>query len=1170
MSRLYSDADKVYTDSSMLDEIVHNLKLILQGIILKDQQEAEDNETAESIANSDLYMAITDGTVTFSEFLYDGKMLRRMNQYIIDNGIELDPFTDEQIEEYTIDNDAIPKAYRPILISIASTDFLDSYVELNNYYRRLNGQKDIGDADFYVDISYIPSTYYQQFIPAEVLAAYDRTGKTPSQIKSDMRKMAEDYLLSTPITDFTTYQISLMDTVGIMDNILDENPSVLYLRFLGAKKVSIYKARKAERYEILYLPDCESQIRKRFNDIFDRIRAMYLKRYYSQAYKFENEYYDKFFAIFLICQTANDVMVEMPEYFISRTVFDARTVQTILEANGVKYFSQIPLKYQIALVRSLTGLIKYKSTTKNIFDIAKNVFNLKNIEVSKYYLLKKRNISPDETLPFDMNGGPAGDSHYDKEHEMDGGWPGTGENGETLIVYDGGTASKSVEFLTSADLNKMYSLFFVRVPIGDTLDNYLRNTVYHTPYDSITNIDPYWDGPYDHEYVKYEILKKDFTTQSTKYLSLTSGYSSNDYIFQIVYFLNMIMNTPVDSKYLNMEIPVINQTATFNIHDLIILLYCLSFQYFDPTTDDIILLHNRDPKSTTNVDPTVVVGDYDPEALNDWDMNGGPPAQQEEYYLADGGYSLNSRIKYININGWWPTVPTVLIDFPETMAIEFDEAATDSDFDGLRPFEFLEVEQMDGGYPNSVVTDRDLVYDGGYVKNSYLFHGEDTGLLEDPCQFYREPAFDKFNYPTIDLSNRILGFNMEAGMGELQSYLDQVRVARFQYIRGYKVNEILPSYTQKINMYEGKSLFPQVGITGQLYEDTTNGKFYFWNSNGYTQIATVYSKGIQDFMVPENGTYYTPNELTTIYKNNKEIYNNLVNAIRDCDSEEDLWILTFVYEYLFTMRWDLSYYKLPSTGKIATRYSEFLKEKDGILYSFYEKLISETNIETKQYNMSTYLDQVIESIQQYLSSDGLEYIFYFVPTVSLGVTLRYVSMLLNFFKSYKAYILDVSSTMRFESTVDNIMTQKDGIGYMGHFYDKDDPLLLYDYGEINMSFEKNDSAIKDNQEDRLFMKEEFLRRWVDLNGGYVDQNYWFDIDANANSGLPGYPWPYDRYYVLEGGGPEDACPKEDEWAPLHSPHFTGIPTAPTPPKGTNNNIIATTEFVHDFFDWNPI
>ena len=645
MGNLYSDADKVYTDSSMLDEIIHNLKLILQGIILKDLQEAEDNETTESIAQSDLYMAITDGTVLFSEFLYDGPIMRRMNAYIIEKGLELDPFTDDEITEYIIDNDAIPKPYRPILLQLASEDFMSSYVELNNYYRRLNGQKDIGDADFYVDISYIPAAYYQQFIPDDVLANYDSTGKTANEIKSDMREMAKEYLLNTPITDFTSYQISLMDTVGIMENILTDNPNVPYLRHLGAKKISIYRARKADRYEILYMPDCELQIRKRYQDIFDTLRVMYLKRYYSPAYKFENPYYDKFFAILLICQTANDIIVEMPEYFISRTVFDARTVQLILEANGVKYFPEIPLKYQIALVRCLTTLIKYKSTTKNIFDIAKRVFNLKNVEISKYYLLKKRNIDPNELLPFDLNGGPANDTGivYDREHEADGGWPGTGEDGSQLPIYDGGTPTKSTNFFTTSDLNLMYSLYFVRVPIGDTLDNYLRNTLYHTPYDSLTNIDPYWDGPYNHEYVKYEILKKDFTTQSTKYLSLTSGMSSNDYIFQIVYFLNMIMNTTADSKFLNLEVPVISQSATFNIHDLIIMLYCLSFQYFDPATDDIILLHNRDPKSHTDVDPEVVIGDYDPQVLNDWDMDGGPPTPQEAYYNGDGGPYKNSR-----------------------------------------------------------------------------------------------------------------------------------------------------------------------------------------------------------------------------------------------------------------------------------------------------------------------------------------------------------------------------------------------------------------------------------------------------------------------------------------------------------------------------------------------
>ena len=32
-------------------------------------------------------------------------------------------------------------------------------------------------------------------------------------------------------------------------------------------------------------------------------------------------------------------------------------------------------------------------------------------------------------------------------------------------------------------------------------------------------------------------------------------------------------------------------------------------------------------------------------------------------------------------------------------------------------------------------------------------------------------------------------------------------------------------------------------------------------------------------------------------------------------------------------------------------------------------------------------------------------------------------------------------------------------------------------------------------------------------------------------------------------------------AVLDSPHFTGVPTAPTPPSGTNNDQLATTAFV---------
>lgn len=42
-----------------------------------------------------------------------------------------------------------------------------------------------------------------------------------------------------------------------------------------------------------------------------------------------------------------------------------------------------------------------------------------------------------------------------------------------------------------------------------------------------------------------------------------------------------------------------------------------------------------------------------------------------------------------------------------------------------------------------------------------------------------------------------------------------------------------------------------------------------------------------------------------------------------------------------------------------------------------------------------------------------------------------------------------------------------------------------------------------------------------------------------------------------------ASGQEGQYAPLQSPHFTGVPTAPTPPRGTNTNQVATTAFVQE-------
>ena len=1246
----YTDKDKVYTDASLLDEITHNLKLMLNDCVLKDVEEALANETPESIAGGDVFVAAKEGHANFVDFKYTPEMFKKMNKIILANpDLGLHTLSNREIADYVADSSDVPKEYRPLLIEIASEMYLDTYEEKNNYYRKLNGQKPYQAADFFVDPIYISSDYLPQFV-------------------DDKYTDPEEFLINTPITEFPQYLLSLMETTGVMDKLIDDNPKLEYLRFLGAHSIDIYRARKAERFELLYLADAEEIVRARFQDLLQTNRAVYLKRYYSQAYKFENDYYDKFMIIMLIMQTANDLIAEIPEWYIRREVFDVRTAQYLLESHGIKFFPEIPLKYQISMVRAMNTLIKYKSTTKNIFDIAK-VFFLKNVEVYKYYILKVHNIDHTEVIPEDLNGGKAEDMlGYDN---CDAGFAGT----ESSVVYDGGTASKSTNFVTGADLDKKYKLEFKKVPVRDTLDNYLHNTLNTSPYDTITTSDDYWDGTNNHTYVRQEILKKDFTAQCTKYLSLGTIYSASEYMFQIIYFINLLMNNPISTLNLEVRVPVINADTTFNLKDLIILLICFSFKYYENQTDDLIMWDNRDPHVAGIIIQYDTIGDYDPEN-GDLVIDGRYAADEKEYWNCDGGVARTPKTKMTNVQCGYAKNPIVDIDWPETDAIIFDPANTDTDFDALYVGEYIDMSilddlgkffpddyeknirpieialintnadvgagttkeeeyvhtlidygilppdttitsitlrdaillvfeaygatitedfkdsvtrgvealvfALDGGYAGSIVPveERETsVYDGGYAVNSYLYTGnEDTGT-GDPCIPYKE-SFDKFRYPYVSPVDRIMGFNMEANLDELNDTISSCFHPKFGWLRGYDIREILPSYTLKLNTYETIDSFPNPGVIGELYEDLNSGLFYMWGVKGYNVIRTLYSKGIQDFMVPDASMYNDETQLVEIFKNNKEIYDNMTIAIRDVDTQDELYIYEYVYDYLFTMRWDMSYFTMPmdtrinnmdnigktlsrynvvmrtlinslirtdndgeamveilknngimdpadktttittadaicmvleaydvdvdkelhdqikdATNQLYKRYTDFMKNKDGVIYSFYDKIMAEENLTTRQYNMATYIDTIIASIEGYLATDGLDYIFYFVPTVSWGIVLKYVSLVLNFFKSYKTHILDVGGTLQFDDRTENTVVHSDNIMYMGKYVYKGETPGVVEDVYIEAELRKDEIDQLDRGDDRIFFRNDY-DSIIDLNGGYYNQNYW-SLDLNA-------------------------------------------------------------------------
>src|SRR5699024_8501658 len=132
------------------------------------------------------------------------------------------------------------------------------------------------------------------------------------------------------------------------------------------------------------LPACEStEVYTKFKDRLEINRVFFLQTMYSQAYKFQSDYYNKFIMCMIIIHSFADMIELSPEYIIQRELFDMRTIQYVFESQGVEFFPDIPLKYQKRLVKNLNRLIKYKSCDKNLIDIA-SLFGFDNVELFKY------------------------------------------------------------------------------------------------------------------------------------------------------------------------------------------------------------------------------------------------------------------------------------------------------------------------------------------------------------------------------------------------------------------------------------------------------------------------------------------------------------------------------------------------------------------------------------------------------------------------------------------------------------------------------------------------------------------------------------------------------------------------------------------------------------------
>jgi hypothetical protein len=608
------------------------------------------------------------------------------------------------------------------------------------------------------------------------------------------------------------------------------------------------------------------------------------------------------------------------------------------------------------------------------------------------------------------------------------------------------------------DVNgNVYDLEFVKAPIGESYDDYIKDEINRKSYDEVTTQDEYWDGQDTHSYVKNKHLSEDFTIVGTKYMSLNYKVSMKEYMYQMNYFLTMIYSSTTDLSGINFIMPTINSTSAFNITDIFVLLYALSGLYQNKTQyvevpqnihtgnkPDFSAYDNEDgghPWNGTDPVPDVPVTPDTPWVMDDEydfgcddteDIDSSTATEANTY---DFGYqnTIDPTADLHDFDFGNEDNSTATTTTTATEAVTTEETTTVSKY----PWDDLEK----GYYSDD--------FNGNTPKDALLRRPLDgSDIIED---ITKESFFDwlRTNHPELftPVTARVYGFNLKANLTEIAKNIS-IRHSDFGFEKGY----------------------------------------------------TLADFGIDSFMTADSITNI--DDFIKIYETNTTCYNNLLSYLKVPNNRDQDVIVRYLYTNLFTKPFDYNFYRLKS-GEIATTYDQLLKEKNYTLYKFYQSILTEQDITTRTDNIRAILNDLIETLQYYIKADNIGYIYEFIPTHSFTAINTYINLMINFFKSWKVYFLSPEVTY----VADDMSDNRGGAGnsdqmveYKSKFW-LSDSAINADNCTIKMSFDINDKGfsalgevidmyahhidyVDDDHYDGAYANTDAAVYTVDLDGGH--------------------------------------------------------------------------------------
>lgn len=305
------------------------------------------------------------------------------------------------------------------------------------------------------------------------------------------------------IHDAPTNILTIIENEGGLDRykeLVKVDKTFEYVNHMTKRKVYPFTARLASAFDLLYSPPTEiANLGKDFREQYQLCRDFIVYRYYSSAYRYQQEYYEGLIGMAILFQTIQQMHVKYLDADITRDFYDLDSIRVIYDAYSVPFFEMIPTYYHQKIVKLMNKLIMYKGGNQVFFDLC-SLFEYEELNVFKYYLVRTQKMDDEGHPKFFYNQS----GHLDYQATYD-------------ISFAKGTLDGD--------------------PFFDIIDE--NNKLEYYP---ITNADPYW---YNDSDLMNKIYTSEYNFTDTKYIGLQMVFSLTKYLFETGYFIQMI----IDNRY---------------------------------------------------------------------------------------------------------------------------------------------------------------------------------------------------------------------------------------------------------------------------------------------------------------------------------------------------------------------------------------------------------------------------------------------------------------------------------------------------------------------------------------------------------------------------------------------------------------------------------------------